>query len=133
MTGQEIRIKNGIHHKDVINYIENIFSLYYYKESSNQKMKYQIEDTDIDIEIDVYSDGFLSRIYFYTWAGGWEHKQKSLCIDYHYKGYFQEFNGKTGLYRNIGNRRNIFEEINKYFNLVCKNAVRDKKLSKILG
>lgn len=134
MTGQEIRVKNGIHHKDVLNYIEKIFKLYYRGlESNNSRLKYQLIDTDIDLEIDIYEDKFIRRIYFCTWSDGWEHKQKSLCIDYNHRGYFQEFIGRTGLYRNIGNKQNAFKEIDKYFNLVCSGIVRDKKLSKILG
>lgn len=129
------RIEFGLFKIDVINYIEKLFSLYHRKSEVDDYIRtvdYAILDTDIDLKISSYSDYTIAYIYFCTWEGGWEHKQKSLYIEYHHKGYY-EIRDNQGKRKRLENKELVFKTIDKYFNLVCAGIIRDKKLSKLLA
>lgn len=129
------RIEFGLFKIDVVNYIERLFSLYHRKsefDDYTRTVEYAIIDTDIDLKISSYSDYTIADISFCTWEGGWEHKQRSLYIEYNHKGYY-DIRDNQGNRAKLETKEIVFKEINKYFNLVCPNLVRDKKLSKILG
>jgi len=132
------RIDFGLFKIDIINYIESFFTIEHMKTQFDdyiQKSDYRILNTDLDMKITSYiKDSTIQSFYLCTFENGFTANQKSLLIDFNITKHTYDLRDiSVSDYRTpLLTKDEVFKSISNYFNSVCLNIMRDKKISKLI-